>query len=85
MNLDVSHHQLKIDYYIYSLSYMNFTVATMNFIGFPGGWVSKESTCNAKTQVQPLGQEEDPLEKEMEPIPAFLPGKSHGQGEPGWL
>ena len=28
--------------------------------------------------VQSLGQE-DPLEKEMQPIPVFLPGKSHGQ------
>ena len=29
--------------------------------------------------VQSLGQE-DPLEKEMQPTPVFLPGKSHGQG-----
>ena len=28
--------------------------------------------------VQSLGQE-DPLEKEMQPIPVFSPGKSHGQ------
>jgi len=28
--------------------------------------------------VQSLGQE-DPLEKEMEPTPVFLPGKSHRQ------
>ena len=28
--------------------------------------------------IQPLGQE-DPLEKEMQPTPVFLPGKSHGQ------
>ena len=31
-----------------------------------------------ETWVRPLGQE-DPLEKEMKPTPAFLPGKSHGQ------
>ena len=31
-----------------------------------------------ETQVQSLGWE-DPLEKEMQPIPAFLPGKAHGQ------
>ena len=31
-----------------------------------------------ETQVQSLGWE-DPLEKEMEPTPVFLPGKSHGQ------
>ena len=30
------------------------------------------------TQVQSLGQE-DPLEKGMQPTPAFLPGESHGQ------
>ena len=29
-------------------------------------------------QVWPLGQE-DPLKKEMEPTPVFLPGESHGQ------
>ena len=31
-----------------------------------------------ETWVQSLGQE-DPLEKEMEPIPVFLPGESHGR------
>ena len=30
------------------------------------------------TQVQSLGQE-DPLEKGMQPTPAFLPGEFHGQ------
>ena len=30
-----------------------------------------------ETQVRSLGRE-DPLEKEMEPTPVFLPGKSHG-------
>ena len=29
-------------------------------------------------RVQSLGQE-DPLEKEIQPSPVFLPGKSHGQ------
>ena len=32
-------------------------------------------------QVQSLGQE-DPLEKEMQVTPVFLPGKSHGQRSP---
>ena len=32
-------------------------------------------------QVQSLGQE-DPLEKEMQLTPVFLPGKSHGQRSP---
>ena len=31
-----------------------------------------------ETQIRSLGQE-DPLEKEMQPIPVFLLGKSHGQ------
>ena len=31
-----------------------------------------------ETRVQSLGQK-DPLEKEMQPIPVFLPGKSHVQ------
>ena len=31
-----------------------------------------------ETQVQPLGQE-DPLEKEMEPTPVFLPGEFYRQ------
>jgi len=31
-----------------------------------------------ETWVKSLGWE-DPLEKEMEPTPVFLPGKSHGQ------
>ena len=32
-----------------------------------------------ETQVQSLGWE-NPLEKEMQPTPVFLPGKSYGQG-----
>ena len=31
-----------------------------------------------ETWVRSLGQE-DPLKKEMQPIPVLLPGKSHGQ------
>ena len=31
-----------------------------------------------ETQVPSLGRE-DPLEKEMQPTPVLLPGKSHGQ------
>ena len=39
--------------YFYCLNYV---------LGFPGGLDGVESTCNAETQVQSLGQE-DPLEK----------------------
>ena len=37
-----------------------------------------------ETQVQYL-DEEEPLEREMQPSPVFLPGKSHGQKEPDGL
>ena len=35
-------------------------------------------------QVWFLGQE-DPLEDQSQPTPVFLPGESHGKGEPGGL
>ena len=38
----------------------------------------KHLTTMQETQVQSLGWE-DPLEKEMQPTPVLLPGKSHGQ------
>ena len=40
----------------------------------------KESTCQCRRQtwVRSLGWK-DPLEKDMQPIPVFLPGKSHWQ------
>ena len=34
-----------------------------------------------ETWVQSLGQQ-DPVEKEMQPTPVFLPGESHGQRRP---
>ena len=37
----------------------------------------KSLSAMQETLVQSLGWE-DPLEKEMEPTPEFLPGKSHG-------
>ena len=53
--------------------------------GVPGGSVVKKPPSMQKTQetwVQPLGWE-DALEKEWQPTPVFLPGKSHGQGSLG--
>ena len=47
-------------------------------LGFPGGSEGEESTCNVKTQVWSLGQE-DPLQKGMATTPVFLPGESHEQ------
>jgi len=44
--------------------------------------VVKNSSAMQERQemrVQSLGQEE-PLEKERQPIPVFLPGKPHGRG-----
>ena len=38
----------------------------------------KESACNAGDLGSVPGQE-DPLEKEWQPTPVFLPGESHGQ------
>ena len=42
---------------------------------FPGGSDGKESTAMLETWVQSLGWE-DPLEKDMQPTPGFLPGQS---------
>ena len=47
-------------------------------MGFPGGSVAKNLPAMQETWVQSLGQE-DPLEKEMESTPVFLPGECHGQ------
>ena len=46
--------------------------------GFPGGSVVKNQPANAGDMglIPELGRS---LEKEMKPIPVFLPGKSHGQ------
>ena len=49
--------------------------------GFSGRSVVNNLFANsgeAKTQVRSLGWE-DPLEKERQPTPTFLPGRSHGQ------
>ena len=51
--------------------------------GFPGGASGKEPTCQCRgPRFDPQGWEE-PLEKEMEPTPVFLPGESRGR--PGGL
>ena len=43
-------------------------------LGFPGGSVAKNPPLVQDT----LGRE-DPLQKEWQPTPVFLPGESHGQ------
>ena len=47
-------------------------------LGFSGGSVAKNLPAKQETQIQSVGQE-DPLEKEMQSTPVFLPRKSHGQ------
>ena len=46
--------------------------------GFLSGSVVKNPSAMQETWVPSLGQE-DPLEKEMQPVLIFLPGKSHEQ------
>ena len=52
-------------------------------IGLPGGSVVKNPPANAGDMglIPGWGRSpgEDPLEKEWEPVPVFLPGKSAGQ------
>ena len=45
-------------------------------LGFPGGSVGKESTCQSRV---PSLNQEDSLEIEVQSTPVFLPGESHGQ------
>ena len=46
---------------------------------FPGGSASKESTCKAGDLGLIPGLERFPWRRKWQPIPIFLPGKSHGQ------
>ena len=55
-----------------------FLRTALEYVGFPGGSESKESTCNAGNLDSILGLERF-LEKERAPTPVFLPGKFHGQ------
>ena len=47
-------------------------------LGFSGGSDGKESVIMQETQLQSLDRE-DPLEREWQPTPVFLPGEFHGQ------
>ena len=46
---------------------------------FPGGSDGKESACNAGNLGSTPGSGRSPGEENGNPIPVFLPGKSHGQ------
>ena len=70
-----------------TLSYKNFSCCFVKCtfyicVNFCLDWwpFGKESTCQCRTQkwVQSLSWK-GPLEKEIQPIPVFLPGKSHWQ------
>ena len=52
-----------------------------HYLYFPGGSVIKKSPTKQEKQVPSLGQE-DPLEREWQSTPVFLPGKSHGVYSP---
>ena len=56
----------------------NFFYVFFIYLGFPGGSTVKNLSAMQEMQVRALGQE-DPLEKEWQPTPVFLTGKSHGQ------
>ena len=54
-------------------------IAVLHFpLGFPGGSRVKNPLAMQETQVRSLGRE-DPLEKDVRPVPEFLPGKSRGE------
>ena len=47
--------------------------------GFPGGSVSKESSCNVGEQGSIPGWGRSSGGRAWQPTPVFLPGESHGQ------
>ena len=49
--------------------------------GLPGDSVLRFCLPRQETRIRSLG-EEDPLEKERQPTPVFLPGKFHEQRNP---
>ena len=53
----------------------------MQGMGFPGDSVVNNLSAKQESKVQSLGQE-DPLEKEMQPTPVFVPGKIPWTEEP---
>ena len=60
---------------------LDLLTVSISFMGIPGGSAIKNLPLMQEMQVQSLGRE-DPLEKEMQPTPVLLPGKSHGQRSP---
>ena len=53
-------------------------ISVLSIQGFPVAQMVENLPAMQEAQVQSLGRE-DPLEKEWQPTPVFLPGESHGQ------
>ena len=53
-------------------------IPVLSIQGFPVSQMVENLPAMQETQVQSLGRE-DPLEKEWQPTPVFLPGESRGQ------
>ena len=74
-----------IDFLVSRGYFITFPLVFVPFLAFPGGSVGKESGCNAGDlpECRRPGFEPSvgriPLEKDMQPTPVFLPGRSHGQ------
>ena len=51
----------------------------LNFLGFPGGSVGKESTCQCRSHRFNPWVGKIPWRRKWQPTPVFLPGKSLGQ------
>ena len=64
--------------------YVSYYPCAVDEKGFPGVSDSKESSCNAGTQVQSLGQE-DPLERGMTTHSSILAWRTFWTEEPGRL
>ena len=64
--------------FVHAILPLRIIVAFPFLCDFPGGSDGKPSSTMQETCVWSLGGE-DLLEKEMQPTPVFLPGKSHGR------
>ena len=65
------------DLWIFILYYIYICVCVC-VLDFPSGSGGKNPPAVQETQIWTLGQE-DPQRRKWQPIPVFLPGKSHGQ------
>ena len=61
-----------------------FNLASPHRGGFPGDSESRESACNAGDPGSIPGVRKIPCRREWQPIPIFLPGKSHQKRSSPW-